>query len=440
MKRIRLLVILSFIMGCLLMFACCGKASLDAPKDFRVDEASLVLTWNKVKGAKGYKIYVNGEEYNSTNPTYPLEPLNPGDYEITVKAISADAEVEDSELSKVYKYTRPVESGLVYSLINNNTEYEIRNLGSAVGHIVIEEEYRGKPVTKIAEMAFANKSKDVLSVTIKGEKMRTIGARAFYNCSLMASVEMPDTVTEIGGYAFYGCRSLTTVDLPDNLATINGYTFASCRSLATVEFPSSVTTIGTYAFSSCDVLDNVVIPDTVQTINDYAFAENIGLTKVTIGNGVKTIPEYAFLNCANLNTVNFGGSLETIKQYAFSGCVLLAQVDIPDTVETIELGAFINCLGLVSVDLPANLKSLGAGAFSNTLAGVMSLVDGIAVLDGWVIGYDPNALLVSEEDAWAGYDSCKLRRYRRPRVYAMRRKMGLLECRFANSRYGKIYR
>ena len=55
MKRIRLLVILSFIMGCLLMFACCGKASLDAPKDFRVDEASLVLTWNKVKGAKGYK-------------------------------------------------------------------------------------------------------------------------------------------------------------------------------------------------------------------------------------------------------------------------------------------------------------------------------------------------------------------------------------------------
>ena len=392
MKRIRLLVILSFILGCLLMvFVGCGKPQLDTPTGFQVDEVTLQLSWKKVKGAKGYKIFVNGEEYNSTKPSYPLDPLAPGDYEISVIAVAAGDDAENSDISEVYSYTRPKESGLVYALINNNTEYEIRNLGSAVGDIVIEEEYRGRPITKIADMAFANKSKDVTSVTIKGEKLRSIGARAFYGCSLMTSVEIPNSVTEIGAYAFYGCRGLTTVDLPDNLTQISGNLFASCRGLEEVEIPASVQSIGTYAFSSCDALTNVVIPNTVKTIDSYAFADNVGLSSVTIGNGVATIPEYTFLNCPVLKTINFGESLKTIEQYAFSGCEQLLAVDIPDSVETIGMAAFINCLYLSAVDLPASLSSLGAGVFNNTLIGVAAVVqgEGLGIIDGWVIGCDP---------------------------------------------------
>ena len=62
MKRIRLLVILSFILGCLFLFAGCDKTTLSTPGNFKVNETTLALTWDPVKGAKGYKIFVNNEE------------------------------------------------------------------------------------------------------------------------------------------------------------------------------------------------------------------------------------------------------------------------------------------------------------------------------------------------------------------------------------------
>ena len=66
MKKIRLLTILSFILGCLLVLACCGKTKLATPdKDtFLVDQTTLLLSWEPIKNAKGYKVIVNNEEFN----------------------------------------------------------------------------------------------------------------------------------------------------------------------------------------------------------------------------------------------------------------------------------------------------------------------------------------------------------------------------------------
>ncbi|MBQ4268156.1 MAG: leucine-rich repeat protein, partial [Clostridia bacterium] len=383
MKKIRLLVILTFICACLAVLTCCGMTTLSTPENFKVDETTLMLSWDSVKGAKGYKVYVNNEEYNTSKPRYPLDPLAPGEYSIVVKAVGVSDVSKDSKPSKTYNYVRPTESGLTYTLINNKTEYEIRGLGSAAGDIVIEDFYRGKPITQIGDMAFANKSKDVTSVKL-GKNIRSIGDRAFYNCSLLESIELPDSVKEIGAYAFQGCRSLTSVSIPDGVTEICSYAFAYCRGLTSVEIPEGVVSIGERAFMGCDVLDNVVIPDSVMEMGIYAFSESAGLSNVVIGDGLETIPEYTFLNCVSLKSVTFGSSLKNIDQYAFSGCITLQSVELPDSVEKIGLAAFINCILLQKLEFGDNLTSVGASVCANSLLWASS--DGIVYVDGWVLG------------------------------------------------------
>ena len=51
------------------------------------------------------------------------------------------------------------------------------------------------------------------------------------------------SVTSIGEWAFYYCSSLTSVTIPNSVTTIGNYAFNECTSLTSVTIPNSVTTI-----------------------------------------------------------------------------------------------------------------------------------------------------------------------------------------------------
>ena len=59
------------------------------------------------------------------------------------------------------------------------------------------------------------------------------------------------SVTTIGKSAFYHCSPLTSIDIPNSVTTIGEQAFSDCSSLASVTIPNSVTTIGEYAFWVC---------------------------------------------------------------------------------------------------------------------------------------------------------------------------------------------
>ena len=61
-------------------------------------------------------------------------------------------------------------------------------------------------------------------------------------------------VTTIGEWAFYNCTSLKSIDLPNSLTTIGDDAFSYCTSLESIELPDSLTTIGDGAFSLCTSL------------------------------------------------------------------------------------------------------------------------------------------------------------------------------------------
>ncbi|MCD8303172.1 MAG: leucine-rich repeat domain-containing protein, partial [Prevotellaceae bacterium] len=44
----------------------------------------------------------------------------------------------------------------------------------------------------------------------------SIGSHAFYGCSGLTQVTIPNSVTSIGDWAFYGCRGLTQVTIPNS--------------------------------------------------------------------------------------------------------------------------------------------------------------------------------------------------------------------------------
>ena len=85
---------------------------------------------------------------------------------------------------------------------------------------------------------------------------------AFYKCTSLTSVTIPDSVTSIWGSVFEGCTSLTSVVIGNSVTSIGYKAFYGCKSLTSVVIGNSVTSIGSYAFYSCDSLMNVTFTNT----------------------------------------------------------------------------------------------------------------------------------------------------------------------------------
>ena len=153
-----------------------------------------------------------------------------------------------------------------------------------------------------------------------------VGEKAFYLCSSITSITIPDSVTSIGVRAFYRCSSLTNITIPDSVTSIGGSAFQDCSSLTSVTIPDSVTTIGGLAFYGCSSLTSVTIPDSVTTIGDRAFSECYSLTSVSIPDSVTTIGGYAFYNCSSLTSVTIPDSVTSIGDYTFGSCRSLTSV------------------------------------------------------------------------------------------------------------------
>ena len=247
-----------------------------------------------------------------------------------------------------------------------------------------------------------------------------VGGNAFYGCSSLTSVTIPDSVTTIGEKAFLGCKSLTSVTIPDSVTTIGEMAFYNCISLTSVTIGDSVTTIRDAAFEWCESLTSVyitdlsawcrinfgsydanplyyaknlylnnelvtdlVIPSDIAEIKSYAFYFCKSLTSVTIPDSVTTIRYSAFYNCRSLTSVTIPDSVTTIGGSAFRGCSSLTSAIIPDSVTTIESGVFYGCSSLTSVTIPNNVTSIGGSAFSgcSSLTSV-AIPDSVKTIEG----------------------------------------------------------
>ena len=122
------------------------------------------------------------------------------------------------------------------------------------------------------------------SVTYEGTIYTVTGIDngAFYECTGLTSVTIPNSVTSIGSSAFIRCTGLTSVIIGDGVTTISGYAFKDCTALTSVTIGNSVTTIGENAFCGCSSLTSITIPNSVTSIGDEAFNVCNSLTLVAV--------------------------------------------------------------------------------------------------------------------------------------------------------------
>ena len=206
------------------------------------------------------------------------------------------------------------------------------------------------------------------------EKIKSVAAYAFKNCTELTSIVIHDGVT-LGQVLFEGCTKLESVtvpylkfsddshittmfssiivdddgdiyetelgiieeyarNMPENIKNITvtgndldieNYTFYRCNNLLSVKYTGRVKNIGKEAFAVCTELKQVEIPE----------CESIG--------------DSAFDNCRNLEKISFGDKLTKIGKYAFSYCKNLKSINIPKSVTSIDSKAFEECINLKDV-------------------------------------------------------------------------------------------
>lgn len=222
---------------------------------------------------------------------------------------------------------------------------------------------------------------EVNGVTITG-----VDNRAFYQCSSLKSIVLPDTVTKIGEYAFYNAGSLTDINMPEGLNEIGQYAFYYCRNMSVLSLPDKLENIGRYAFYYCSAIKISEIPDSVTYMGDYAFSYS-GIQSLYIGKGLTTIPSYAFSNCSSLKSVKLTNTV-SIGYDAFYYCYNLESVECSDNLETIGEQAFCYCYRLQSANLTPALKSIGNYAFYNCSAfNISEIPDSVTSIGENTFGY-----------------------------------------------------
>ena len=171
------------------------------------------------------------------------------------------------------------------------------------------------------------------------------------------------TLSSIGEYAFYKCSNLTSVILPNGVTSIGDYSFSECSSLLSVELPNGLITIGNYAFFECYSLNTIIIPFGVVNIGSSAFAECTNLVSVSIPDGVTSIGSSAFAECTNLASIEIPGSISIIEYKTFYNCTKLANVIMYSGIIKIQQEAFRYCSSIQTLDLPSSVTYLGDRTF-----------------------------------------------------------------------------
>ena len=207
----------------------------------------------------------------------------------------------------------------------------------------------------------------LIKKVIINDGIEEIGNYAFYSCSELESIVIPDSVTKLAGrYTFYQCSSLSEITFPDEVTGYIGeLAFYGCTSLKTIKIPDGIYTIYRSAFADCSNLITVILPDTMKRFEPMAFYNCISMANINMPGSVNYIARQTFYNCSRLTNIELPEGVTYIGAETFYGCKNLISINIPDSVTTLESSVFKECSSLTSIEIPNSITTLSNSLFSN---------------------------------------------------------------------------
>ena len=245
--------------------------------------------------------------------------------------------------------------------------------------------------------------------------LTTIGDYAFYGCSNLSSITIPNSVTTIGNFAFYGCSSLSSITIPNSVTSAGGNAFDSW--IPSFDWNSSSKTISItankcatiyYSLDGSDPTVNstqytgpikinrnlivkaiaVMSKHLCSAIASYAigdvdskfFARDYGLYFRLIDNTTENVVEVTSSDnytgeITIPSTVEYDGitySVTRIGNSAFHNRPITSVV-LPNTIESIGQSAFYGCYQLTSINIPNKVKIIDNNAFE--ICGMLAQID-----------------------------------------------------------------
>ena len=179
-----------------------------------------------------------------------------------------------------------------------------------------------------------------------------VADQAYYRDAALGNMTLEDGISRIGEFSF-ARSSLTSIGLPQGLEHIGYGAFYHCSRLADVALPDSVMCVEPKAFEHSLWVDSFLAGGSPEDGEESAEAGDFLVTggvlvayrgdskEVAVPEGVRVIAGEAFRGHTEMERVALPDSLLVIGEGAFEGCTGLGEIALGKNVEEIKDRAFL---------------------------------------------------------------------------------------------------
>lgn len=297
------------------------------------------------------------------------------------KNTSLDAE----QVAQCYSGTINIPDNVIYE----GYKYSVTKVGSYAFNCQndLQSIYIPRTVKEVEPYA-AIKAEKLKRVNVADEsQLENIGEQAFKLCIGLKRFVFDGTslkLDTIGNAAFNGCTALEKVlwNGKSELKIIKDYAFFKCTSLNNLEMPNTTLSVGNSSFRYNASLTDIHLSTSLNYIDEYAFGE-CGFSHITLPESLANIQAGAFINNEHLQDITLPERLQGLGSAAFENNSALESVTFHTALETMTIGnnAFNLCPVLSKVFI-TNMKSFAQTNFNNAKANPANTSQHIYNADG----------------------------------------------------------